>query len=179
MKKNENIIIREAIFDDILQIEILIETGYRREEARKGWTHEIDILSGDRLDKGEIEGLFNKSNVKFFVAIDETSKVQGVISVTKDGDWIEFGKFAVNPILQGLGIGKMLIKTVEEFVKNQWNSNVLLLSVISTRKELIEFYKRIGFKETGQEIDFIKIHPKVILKNGVKELKVLIMKKNI
>lgn len=172
-----NISIRNALEADISHIENLIENGYRRDVARKGWTHEVDLLSGDRLAKGEIAALLLNNNAQTLVACDENNQVQGVISVSRDGDWIEFGKFAVNPELQGLGIGKKLINSVEEYVKNQWQEKILKLSVISTRIELIEFYKRLGFKETGQIIDFVKIHPYVILKENVPNLQVIIMEK--
>ena len=175
----QNIRIIKADASHILRIEELIENGYRRDIAKKGWTHEVDLLKGDRLSNGEIEKTLNDVNSAFFIAIDANEIVQGVICVARNNDWIEFGKFAVNPELQGQGIGKKLISKVENFVKTQWHSNRLLLSVISIRIELIEFYKRLGFAETGEKMDFIKIHPYVVLKDGAPNLEVLIMEKHL
>lgn len=172
--------IREAQSKDISAIENLIEAGYRKDEARLGWTHETDILSGDRLSEGEIAKTLDDVNSKMFVAIDNSNEnLIGVICVTKDNDWIEFGKFSVKPNLQGGGIGRRLINHVENFVSEVWGEKRLKLSVISKRKELVEFYLRCGFKDTGQRIDFVKVHPYVILKDGVENLEVIIMEKNL
>ena len=173
-----NFKIRDVQIDDIGAIENLIESGYRRDEARLGWTHETDILSGDRLSEGEIEQTLKDMNSKMFVAQSNiNNEIIGVICVTKNDDWIEFGKFSVRPNLQGGGIGKKLITQVEDFVRNVWKFKTLKLSVISRRKELVEFYLRLGFKDTGQRIDFVKVHPYVVLKDGVDNLDVIIMEK--
>ena len=170
------ITIREAHADDVARIEHLVETTYRGEDSKKGWTTEFALLAGTRLQKGEIAAaLADKSN-QFFVA-EIGDLVVGVICVNKNGDWIEFGKFSVDPEMQGRGIGKMLISKVEDFVKNVWGADKLKLSVISIRKELVDFYARYGFKDTDQRIDFIEIHPYVELKDGVSDLEVIIMEK--
>ncbi|WP_240007321.1 GNAT family N-acetyltransferase [Pseudaquidulcibacter saccharophilus] len=174
----DNITIREANANDIARIEYLVETTYRGEDSKKGWTTEFNLLAGTRLQKGEIAAaLADKAN-QFFVA-ERDNIVVGVICVNKNGDWIEFGKFSVDPEMQGLGIGKMLIAKVEDFVRNIWGADKLKLSVISIRKELVDFYARYGFKDTGQRIDFIKIHPYVELKDGVSDFEVIIMEKSV
>lgn len=172
--------IQDAQSKDISAIENLIEAGYRKDEARLGWTHETDILSGDRLSDGEIAKTLEDKNSKMFVAIDSNNhEVIGVICVTKDNDWIEFGKFSVRPNLQGSGIGRKLITHVENFVSEIWGEKKLKLSVISRRTELVDFYLRCGFIDTGHRIDFLKVHPYVILKKGVENLEVIIMEKSL
>lgn len=173
---NNGIFIREARKDDVARIEYLIETTYRGEDSKKGWTTEFDLLAGTRLQQGEIAAAMADDANQFFVA-EIGDLVVGVVCVNKDGDWIEFGKYSVDPEFQGRGIGKMLIRKVEEFVRNTWHSDKLKLSVISIRKELVDFYARYGFNDTGQRIDFIKIHPYVELKDGVSDLEVIIMEK--
>lgn len=173
-----NIFIREAIHSDIPVIEELIENGYRNDVAKQGWTHETDLLVGARLQVGEIETCLNDSNQKFFIACEGDKQV-GVICVFRDKDWIEFGKIAVDPNCQGKGIGKILIAKVEEFVRDKWQANNLKLCVLTVRTELIDFYRRLGFEATGEIIDFVKIHPYVVLKDGVDDLFIQVMEKQI
>ena len=174
------IIIRDADEFDIASIEELIETGYRKKSSTKGWTTEFALIDGDRLQDGEIAAALADNKNKFFVASDNDkseNKIVGVICVTKNNDWIEFGKFTVSPDYQGHGIGKKLMSAVEKYVSEVWKSDNLKLSVITIRQELIDFYARFGFKDTGQRLEFAKLHPYVILKDGVADLEVMIMEK--
>ena len=173
-----DIIFRPAIVSDISDIEILIENCYRGKESTNGWTSEYALLEDKRLELGEVAREMASPNHKFFVAIKD-SKIIGVINVFRDNDWVEFGKYAVNPNFQGQGIGRQLINQVEEFVKNDWNVAKLTLCVISIRKELIEFYKRCGFEFTGEEINFLKAHPSAKPKEGIDNLSLLVMNKTL
>ncbi len=169
--------IRKANHSDIKNIENLIELGYRGEYAKNGWTYESDLIDGERLQKGEIErDLANPKN-QFFIY--EENEIQGVICITNHGYYSEFGKFSVNPKLQSNGIGKMLIETIENFSKNNWGINIIRLCVLSVRKELFEFYKRRNYTDTGERIDFKKLHPYVIQKNENINLEIIIMEKTI
>lgn len=171
--------IRQAYLDDAKSIHNLIEKSYRGESAKSGWTFESDLIDGPRLQNGEIEHCIQDKNQKFLVAIDNYGVLIGVICVTKNDDWVEFGKFSVEPKLQGHGIGKQLILAVSDFAKNAWGATSLKLMVISSRTELVDFYKRQGFVETGQTMPFIDIHPYVILKNPNAHLEIMVMERPI
>jgi hypothetical protein len=43
--------LRPATPDDIPALHRLVEHAYRGEEAKKGWTHEADLLGGQRTDE--------------------------------------------------------------------------------------------------------------------------------
>lgn len=42
--------IRFATHDDIPALHDLVERAYRGDSARQGWTHEADLLDGQRTD---------------------------------------------------------------------------------------------------------------------------------
>ena len=61
--------------------------------------------------------------------------------------------FAVSPMSQGNGIGKSLLNAaVKHAIENECDR--VVISVISTRKELISWYERHGYVATGNSIAF-------------------------
>lgn len=174
-----SIIIRDAKIEDASKIHELIENTYRGDKAKIGWTFESDLIDGPRLQVGEIADCLTDNNQKSFVAIEQSRNIVGVIFVARNQDWIEFGKFSVEPKMQGQNIGKKLIQRVSEFVRDEWKAKTLKLMVISKRRELVKFYERQGFVATGEKYPFIKIHPYVILKDPSEELEVIVMERSV
>jgi ribosomal protein S18 acetylase RimI-like enzyme len=62
---------------------------------------------------------------------------------------------SVSPKLQGGGIGKQLLKAAEETAL-QFNCRAVYMTVISVRSELIDWYKRRGYRDTGERKPFIE-----------------------
>jgi predicted N-acetyltransferase YhbS len=174
-----DILIREAQTEDIPTIEDIIEAGYRGEQAKAGWTFESDLLDGKRLNNGEIQTALTDENSCTFIAIDSAGKIIGTICVSRQNDWFEFGKFAVQPNLQGQGIGKALINYAIKFAKDNWGAKSMGLCVLSRRVELVDYYRRIGFVDNGKRLDFIAMHPYVTLKEGVDNLELMLMEMKI
>jgi ribosomal protein S18 acetylase RimI-like enzyme len=54
----------------------------------------------------------------------------------------------VSPALQNSGIGKQLLQAAEAYARTQQCTSVVM-SVISVRHELIQWYERHGYKKTG------------------------------
>ena len=59
----------------------------------------------------------------------------------------------VSPNLQGLGIGKVLLSEAENMA-GKLKCRSIYMSVISVRQELIDWYKRHGYQETGERKPF-------------------------
>ncbi len=81
-------------------------------------------------------------------------------------DALYLGMFAVSPLAQGNGIGKSLLFAAENHALEN-NCNRIVISVISSRIELIDWYSRHGYVPTGYSIAFDAIEgrfgdPKVV-----------------
>ena len=59
----------------------------------------------------------------------------------------------VCPELQGSGLGKKIIKAAEQYAAEQ-NCNAIEMTVISVRSELIEWYERQDYHDTGKRSPF-------------------------
>ncbi|MDO9354976.1 MAG: GNAT family N-acetyltransferase [Solirubrobacteraceae bacterium] len=64
------------------------------------------------------------------------------------------GMFSVDPTLQGGGVGKQFLEEAERIARTEWNADAVELTVIDLRTELIEWYGRRGYEQTGRFKDF-------------------------
>ncbi|MDQ6889953.1 MAG: GNAT family N-acetyltransferase [Bacteroidota bacterium] len=137
---------------DIKELNLLINSAYRGESAKKGWTHEADILSGIRINEQELQSLISKKNTSL-LKYSENGNITACVLLEQQEDALYLGMLTVSPVLQGKGVGKTLLNYAEEYARNMKCSKIKM-TVISVRKELIEWYIRRGYADTGQRIPF-------------------------
>lgn len=142
-----------AALADVPQLAVLIERAYRGPEAAKGWTNESEILTGPRSSPAEIESLIRDPESRILVAFDGDRPV-GSALLQKHDDGAYFGMFAIDPDMQGGGLGKLMMARCEAAVQELWSAAYLKLTVISLRHKLIEWYERRGFVQTGEQEPF-------------------------
>jgi N-acetylglutamate synthase-like GNAT family acetyltransferase len=132
------------------QISQLVNSCYRGESAKKGWTSESDILGGQRTDPESIEILIESPNQYFLLAMED-SKMIGSLNLEKTSSEIcYFGMFAVDPNIQNAGVGKKMLQEAERFAKEILHCQKMEMSVISIRTELIDWYLRRGYHRTDE-----------------------------
>lgn len=138
---------------DAQAIATLINSAYRGEGSRQGWTTEADILDGLRTTTQEIAKLINRSDAFILIGVIQDEIVATISCELQDMDGrkaTNLGMIAVKPALQDKGYGKLLINAAEEMTKRQWRVVGYFMSVISIREELILFYERLGYMRTGE-----------------------------
>ncbi|HWI89861.1 MAG TPA: GNAT family N-acetyltransferase [Flavisolibacter sp.] len=142
-----------ATIDDIALLLQLINNAYRGQEAKKGWTHEADLIEGTkRTDEASLKELIQKPNA-VILKYQQNEKIVGCVYLEKKGSKLYLGMLSVLPEIQAQGIGKKLMKAADEYAE-QNNCNTIEMTVISVRKELIACYERNGFKYTGKKEPF-------------------------
>lgn len=143
-----------ATTQDIIAIKDLLNSAYRGETSRKGWTTEADIIAGDvRTDEIDLQRVMQQEGSIFLKYTDAENAIVGCVNLQQHGHKIYLGMFSVSPLLQGFGIGKHLLKAAEEYALSL-GCNLIYMSVISLRSELIDWYKRNGYEETGEKKAF-------------------------
>ena len=141
--------IRRANKKDVASLVELVESAYRGESSRAGWTTEAELLDGQRTDPREVEAVLEH----IVVAEDETGQLVGCCTLVPREGHAYFGMFAVRPGLQGGGVGSQLLARAEELAREQ-DLDFVEMTVISTRKELVDYYVRRGYKDTGERRPF-------------------------
>lgn len=155
---------RLASKEDIESIIDLVESAYRGDSSRLGWTTEADFIDGQRTDRQEIIEILEKDN-QIIILGEKDGQIFASVQLNKSSDHAYLGMFAVDPTMQGNGIGLSLLKYAEEFVQKEWNSQGLRMSVISIREELIAWYTRHGYEKTGKITSFPYEEPRYGIPN--------------
>ncbi|MBK6635197.1 MAG: GNAT family N-acetyltransferase [Chitinophagaceae bacterium] len=139
---------------DIPAIVDLLNIAYRGETSRQGWTTEADLIAGNtRTDEYNVQEVMQQPGSIFLKYENDEQQVAGCVNLQQHGEKIYLGMFSVQPHMQGSGIGKQLLQAAEEYAI-QLKCKAIYMSVISVRSELISWYKRHGYADTGERKPF-------------------------
>lgn len=145
---------RKASLSDAEAIQKLVNSAYRGDSSRQGWTTEADLLAGQRTDRRAIEEIINQSNSVILLA-EMDSEIIGSVQLEKKDDRIcYFGMFTVKPQIQGQGLGKKLMQEAENFAHQYWKSEMMEMTVITLRTELMNWYLKHGYQRTNETKPF-------------------------
>ena len=141
-----------ATAKDAPELNILVNSAYRGDSSRQGWTTEADLIDGTRTDAAVIEETINKPGCTILKYVKD-GQILGCVELHNEKEKLYLGMLTVRPHLQGKGIGKDLLKASEEEAKKQ-KCKSIFMTVISVRKELIDWYIRQGYVNTGERKPF-------------------------
>ena len=142
------LVFREATDADVDTLVALIESAYRGDSSRAGWTTEADILEGQRTDPEGVLAVI-KSPDSRLLTVERDGRVVACCQLEHRGTHAYFGMFAVSPALQGAGLGKVIIAEAERQARETWGATEMHMTVISVRDDLIAWYERRGYRRTG------------------------------
>lgn len=139
---------------DIPSLVALINSAYRGEASKKGWTTEADLLKGElRTDEKTLSDLMQKPGSLFLKYINEGGQIEGCVYLDKNEKRLYLGMLTVSPSQQAKGIGKQLMNAAEMYSRQQ-NCETIYMRVISLRLELVDWYLKKGYQKTGQTEPF-------------------------
>lgn len=144
---------RKAIKSDAEAIAQLVNKAYRPETGTAGWTHESDLVSGNRTGVSQVAEVMSKPDSVILVGLKD-SEIVACVHIEKDGINSHIGMLAVSPILQGAGTGKQMLAHAERYASEIFGSDKFTMVVVSSRSELIFFYLRRGYQKTGSIMDY-------------------------
>jgi GNAT superfamily N-acetyltransferase len=147
-------VIRRATLADAQTLVTLVESAYRGEASREGWTTEADLLDGQRTDLPAIEAALASPDTVLLVAEDPNGVVGCCQVERKGGGLAYFGTFAVRPGRQSRGLGRRLLTAAEQWARDEWACRRMEMQVIGQRAELIVWYGRRGYAPTGETRPF-------------------------
>jgi ribosomal protein S18 acetylase RimI-like enzyme len=134
---------------DVAAIVALVESAYRGDASKQGWTTEADMLEGQRTDPVSVGSLLAKPDSRVLLAETEAGELLACAHVEKLGDAGYFGMFSVRPNLQGSGIGRAVLAEAERVARDEWQCREMQMTVISIRDELVAWYERRGYHRSG------------------------------
>lgn len=157
-------VIRPAIVADLPRLHPVIERAYRGEDARAGWTHETDLLDGQRTDMATLAAIFDDPATRLLIALNGETPI-GCVQVSDHGGGTAYlGLLCIEPRLQAAGLGRRLIAAAEDTARATFAARRIEMTVIENRAELIAYYERRGYARTGERRDFpIAVQPPLFM----------------
>ena len=144
---------RDATDADVDALVELIESAYRGESSRAGWTTEADILDGQRTDRDGVLEVVKAADSRL-LTVEREGRIVACCQLEHRGDHAYFGMFAVSPALQGAGLGRAVMAEAERQAREGWGVTEMHMTVISVREDLIAWYERRGYRRTGRTTPF-------------------------
>ncbi len=144
-----------ASIEDIPALVKLLNSAYRGEGSKQGWTTEADMVAGDlRTDEDNMNELMHLPDAVFLKYTNDenesdSNRIEGCVFLDKRQGKIYLGMFSVSPALQNKGIGKQIMTAAELYAKDL-KCPAVFMRVISIRHELIAWYERQGYYKTGE-----------------------------
>lgn len=153
-----NASIRRATLQDVPQLVALVQSAYRGDSSRQGWTTEADLLGGQRTDASEVAAAIQTQGQQILL-LERAEQPQGAsllasVHVRHEGHACYLGMFAVEPTAQGGGIGRRMVQAAEAAALGDYGARQMRMMVISVRDSLIAWYERLGYRRTGESQPF-------------------------
>ena len=126
------------------------------------------FFEGTRTDD---ERLAKMMQAQEFLVGEENGRIVASVSTEERGERGYFGMLAVDPSLQGKGVGRVMVEAAEDFLR-QRGCEVVDITVLSLRPELPTYYRNLGYVQTGIE----EFHPSRPFKPGTECIAIVMTK---
>ncbi|WP_457034018.1 GNAT family N-acetyltransferase [Kitasatospora sp. P5_F3] len=134
---------------DVAALLELVESAYRGDASRAGWTTEADLLDGQRTDAEGVAAAIGAPEGVVLLA-ERDGELLACCQLEHRGETAYFGMFSVRPTQQGGGLGRAVLAQAELVARERWGVTALEMTVIVQRAELIAWYERRGYRRTGE-----------------------------
>ncbi len=140
--------VAQAKPEDVRELVQLVNSAYRGDSSRQGWTTEADYLDGQRIDEDGLRDVLSTPDVVVLcLRAEGSSKILACVELAREDERrVLLGMLSVSPQLQNQGLGASLMSKAEAFVRSHFGVNVITMKVISIRLELIAYYERKGYQ---------------------------------
>lgn len=140
---------RPAQIEDVAAIDRLVNSAYRGEVSKQGWTTEADLLDGQRTDPELLKDTISKPD-NVILLFEVENELLGCVYLRKQSEKAYLGMLTVRPQLQNAGLGKSILLSAEQWAELRWAVKSIEMTVIQKRTELIAWYERRGYVNTGR-----------------------------
>jgi ribosomal protein S18 acetylase RimI-like enzyme len=148
------LVFRFADEHDVPAVVALIESAYRGESSRAGWTTEADLIDGQRTDAAAVVTVVRTPGSVMLVGEADGQLVGCCQLERRPAGEVYFGMFSVRPGRQGQGLGREILAEAERLAREDWGARIMVMAVLAQRPDLIAWYERRGFLLTGETRPF-------------------------
>jgi GNAT superfamily N-acetyltransferase len=142
--------ITPATLIDVPELVVLINSAYRGESSKKGWTTEAYLIGGQRIDDEGLTEQMSDPDAVILKNTNEEGRITGCVYLHKRGEKLYLGMLTVSPTLQANGLGRRLLTAAENYARSI-NYHTITMTVITTRTELLDWYERRRLCQNGRD----------------------------
>ena len=156
--------LRPARRDEADALSALVNSAYRGDPSRVGWTTEADLLGGQRTDPAALREFMAAGETaldRVLLVYEGTAGGTGLdrlpeacVQLERRGYDAYLGMLTVQPVRQASCLGKRLLDAAEGWAAARWGTRTIIMTVITQRPELIAWYERRGYHATGETAPF-------------------------
>jgi len=158
--------LRTAVKEDIPELGRVIQFAYRGGKPQRSWTNEDKVVAGIRITVEELESLVASTD-KVVILAQMNEEIVGCVLVEKEAEEAHIGMLAVDPDKQSFGIGKTLLAAAEKHACNSFACTKSVMTILCGRDELMAWYNRAGYSDTGKTKPFPKDTGAIELVSGL------------
>jgi ribosomal protein S18 acetylase RimI-like enzyme len=138
---------------DVPALHALVESAYRGDSARRGWSHEADLLDGQRTDQASLAAMV-ADPAQHLLVFRDNDRLRACVALTDKGHGLAYlGMLTVDPKRQSGGLGKLILAAAEDHAAG-FGATRIEMTVIAQRRELVAWYERRGYRGTGERRPF-------------------------
>jgi ribosomal protein S18 acetylase RimI-like enzyme len=149
--------VRCATPADAVALEALVNSAYRGDSSRAGWTTEADLLGGQRVDVDGLQALIARGAVDGGAVVlvhEDAAGLAACVELEPRGVGCYLGMLTIRPTSQASGLGRRLLAAAERFAAARFGTREMQMTVIVQRAELLAWYERRGYRRTGERRPF-------------------------
>ncbi|UOQ53951.1 GNAT family N-acetyltransferase [Hymenobacter cellulosivorans] len=150
---NPTLTLAPATAADVSALVAFVNSVYRGETSRQGWTTEAHLLDGPRIDAESLLELLRAEAATLLMARNSAGELVGSVYLQRQEATMYLGMLSVDATRQGGGIGKYLLGAADDYARAQGCTR-MKITVISVRHELLAWYERQGYHRTGATVPF-------------------------
>ena len=128
----------------------LVNAAYRGTGGHYGWTHEAELIAGNRASTRDVATLIDDSSATVLIRRgDKPPALLGCVAVEmNNADRCTISMLAIAPEHQAAGLGRALLADAEQFAASK-GATIAKITVVQQREALIAWYERRGYRRTG------------------------------
>jgi GNAT superfamily N-acetyltransferase len=144
---------RLAALDDVDAVVTLVNSAYRGDSSRAGWSTEADLLGGIRIDAVRVSAAIHADGQAILVH-ERDGVIAACVHLQRTGEYCYLGMLTIEPSLQAAGLGRGMLEAAESWTVQHWHSRRMEMTVLVQRTELVKWYQRRGYTITGERRPF-------------------------
>ncbi len=144
---------RIATLDDVDAVVALVNSAYRGDSSRAGWSTEADLLGGIRIDAARVSAAI-RADGQVILVYERDGVIAACVHLQRTGEHCYLGMLTIEPMLQATGLGRGLLEAAESWAVEHWHSRQMEMTVLVQRTELVDWYQRRGYAITGERRPF-------------------------